>query len=181
MKSHNWADFSVVVESEFLWRVIFDNPPINLVTPEMLVELPELIDAMQAATELRVVSIAKIRGRVRGIGNELSLAMDMDMDIDMRFASRQALFGQPETASGNLPGWRRSGIPPPADRPSSSVGSRPVQRRLPGRCGELYLNSFLWPGSQRRRGAALANGRNQAGDYEMRLGHYLGRPIGPEA
>jgi enoyl-CoA hydratase/carnithine racemase len=98
MKSHNWADFSVVVESEFLWRVIFDNPPINLVTPEMLVELPELIDAMQAATELRVVSIAKIRGRVRGIGNELSLA------TDMRFASRQALFGQPETASGNLPG-----------------------------------------------------------------------------
>jgi len=145
MKNMEWTDFSVVVESEHLWRVIFDNPPINLVTPEMLLQLPELIDEMQAASELRVVifesanpdyflnhydtsrvaetpkgkgasgyplmvdtssrlshlpvaSVAKIRGRVRGIGSELTLAMDM------RFASRQALFGQPETASGNLPG-----------------------------------------------------------------------------
>ena len=38
-----------------------------------------------------VVSIAKIRGRTRGIGNEFVLA------CDMRFASRQsALFGNPE-------------------------------------------------------------------------------------
>jgi enoyl-CoA hydratase/carnithine racemase len=29
-------------------RVTFDNPPINLVSPEMLVELPELIDQMKA-------------------------------------------------------------------------------------------------------------------------------------
>ncbi|SBS70488.1 hypothetical protein MHPYR_10161 [uncultured Mycobacterium sp.] len=55
MKSQQWTHFSVRVESEQLWRVTFDNPPINLVTPEMLVELPELIDEMQAATELRVV------------------------------------------------------------------------------------------------------------------------------
>jgi enoyl-CoA hydratase/carnithine racemase len=45
-----------------------------------------------------VVSIAKVRGRVRGIGSELTQAMDM------RFASERALFCQPETASGNLPG-----------------------------------------------------------------------------
>src|SRR5215467_4663493 len=38
-----------------------------------------------------VVSVAKIRGRTRGVGNEFVLA------CDMRFASRQsALFGQPE-------------------------------------------------------------------------------------
>jgi hypothetical protein len=30
-------------------------PPINLVTPEILVELPELIDQVNAASELRVV------------------------------------------------------------------------------------------------------------------------------
>src|ERR1700719_1140091 len=43
-----------------------------------------------------VVSIAKIRGRTRGIGNEFVLA------CDMRFASRQsALFGNPEI--GALP------------------------------------------------------------------------------
>ena len=46
-----------------------------------------------------VVSIAKVRGRTRGIGNEFVLA------CDMRFASRQsALFGQPEIGIGLVPG-----------------------------------------------------------------------------
>jgi enoyl-CoA hydratase/carnithine racemase len=46
-----------------------------------------------------VVSIAKIRGRTRGIGNEFVLA------CDMRFASRQsALFGNPELGVGLVPG-----------------------------------------------------------------------------
>ncbi len=46
-----------------------------------------------------VVSIAKIRGRTRGIGNEFVLA------CDMRFASRQkALFGNPEVGVGLVPG-----------------------------------------------------------------------------
>ena len=45
------------------------------------------------------VSIAKIRGRTRGIGNEFVLA------CDMRFASRQtAVFGQPEIGVGLVPG-----------------------------------------------------------------------------
>src|ERR1700746_2950096 len=46
-----------------------------------------------------VVSIAKIRGRARGIGNEFVLA------CDMRFASRQsAIFGNPEIGVGLVPG-----------------------------------------------------------------------------
>src|SRR5579862_8844186 len=46
-----------------------------------------------------IVSLAKVRGRARGIGNELLLA------CDMRFASRQsALFGQPEVGVGLIPG-----------------------------------------------------------------------------
>jgi enoyl-CoA hydratase/carnithine racemase len=46
-----------------------------------------------------VVSVAKIRGRTRGIGNEFVLA------CDMRFASRQsALFGNPEVGVGLIPG-----------------------------------------------------------------------------
>src|SRR5271170_437283 len=46
-----------------------------------------------------VVSIAKVRGRTRGIGNEFALA------CDMRFASRQsALFGNPEVGVGLVPG-----------------------------------------------------------------------------
>jgi enoyl-CoA hydratase/carnithine racemase len=46
-----------------------------------------------------VVSIAKVRGRTRGIGNEFVLA------CDMRFASRQnAVFGNPEVGVGLIPG-----------------------------------------------------------------------------
>ncbi len=46
-----------------------------------------------------VVSIAKIRGRLRGIGNEFALA------CDMRFASRDnTLFGNPEVGVGLIPG-----------------------------------------------------------------------------
>jgi enoyl-CoA hydratase/carnithine racemase len=46
-----------------------------------------------------VVSVAKIRGRTRGIGNEFVLA------CDMRFASRRrAIFGNPEVGVGLVPG-----------------------------------------------------------------------------
>ncbi|HEY6273982.1 MAG TPA: enoyl-CoA hydratase/isomerase family protein [Terriglobales bacterium] len=46
-----------------------------------------------------VVSIAKVRGRTRGIGNEFVLA------CDMRFAGRQtAIFGNPEVGVGLVPG-----------------------------------------------------------------------------
>ena len=66
-------------------------------------ERPEVLDLWRdfvlRLTSIPVVSIAKIRGRTRGIGNEFVLA------CDMRFASRQsALFGQPEIGVGLVPG-----------------------------------------------------------------------------
>lgn len=269
-----WTNFSVAAESERLWRVTFDNPPINLITPEMLVELPQLIDQMQAAPELRVVvfesanpdyflnhydtsrvaetpkdrgvtgyplvidtnirlsrlpvvSIAKIRGRLRGVGNEFALAMDM------RFASQTALLGQPETANGNLPGggglehlprllgraralevalssddypgelaerygWVNRTVEDSDldglvdtlarriasfDKESIAAVKQQINRyTLPSAediesSFDIYASSFGWPGSKRRLPAAMSAGRNQAGDYEMRLGYHLGRPI----
>jgi enoyl-CoA hydratase/carnithine racemase len=277
MKMEQWTHFSVAVENECLWRVTFNNPPINLVTPEILVELPELIDQMEAVSELRVVvfesanpdyflshydtsrvaetpkglgvtgyplvidistrlsrlpvvSIAKVRGRVRGIGSEFTQAMDM------RFASERALFGQPETASGNLPGGgglehlprlmgrgRALEVALSSDDYSGELAERygwvnrtvddkdldalvdTLARRIASydkesiaavkqqinrytlpspedmmSSLEIYLTSFEWPGSKRRLAAALAAGRNQPGDYEMRLGYHLGQPIGAE-
>jgi len=63
-------------------------------------EIPDLWrDFVLRLSSTPVVSIAKIRGRTRGIGNEFVLA------CDMRFASRQsALFGQPEIGVGLVPG-----------------------------------------------------------------------------
>ena len=67
------------------------------------VEQPEVLglwrDVVLRLSSAPVVSIAKIRGRTRGIGNEFVLA------CDMRFASRQsALFGNPEVGVGLVPG-----------------------------------------------------------------------------
>jgi enoyl-CoA hydratase/carnithine racemase len=266
-----WTHFSVTAETERLWRVTFDNPPINLVTPEMLCELPALIDQMEAAPELRVVvfesanpdyflshydtsrvaetpkdlgvtgyplvidinirlsrmpvvSIAKIRGRLRGVGNEFTQAMDM------RFASRGALLCQPETANGNLPGggglehlprllgraralevtlssddypgelaerygWVNRAVDDSEldglvdtlarriasfDKDSIAAVKQQINRHtLPSAedlksSADIYFDSFEWPGSRRRLPAALAAGRNRAGDYEMRLGYHLG-------
>ncbi|GAA1299509.1 enoyl-CoA hydratase/isomerase family protein [Pseudonocardia xinjiangensis] len=267
-----WTHFTVTAETGRLWRVTFDSPPINLVTPEMLTELPELIDEMEAAPDLRVVvfesanpdyflnhydtsrvaetptglgvtgyplvidagtrlsrlpvvSIAKIRGRVRGVGCEFAQAMDM------RFAGDGALFGQPETANGNLPGggglehlplllgraraleviltsddypadlaerygWVNRAVPDAEldglvdtlarriasfDKDSITAVKGQVNRyTLPSAediksSYDIYFASFGWPGSQRRLPAAIAAGRNQAGDYEFRLGYHLGR------
>src|SRR5208282_2390653 len=66
-------------------------------------ERPEVLglwrDFVLRLSSTPVVSIAKIRGRTRGIGNEFVLA------CDMRFASQQgALFGNPELGVGLVPG-----------------------------------------------------------------------------
>ena len=66
-------------------------------------ERPEMLglwrDFVLRLSSTPVVSIAKIRGRTRGIGNEFVLA------CDMRFASRKsALFGNPEVGVGLVPG-----------------------------------------------------------------------------
>jgi len=132
---------SIARENASVWRVTFNNPPINMFVPTTIDELRALMTDLEADPSVKVVffqsanpefftahldvakaaerpevlglwrdfvvrlsstpvvSIAKIRGRTRGIGNEFVLA------CDMRFASRQsALFGQPEIGVGLVPG-----------------------------------------------------------------------------
>src|SRR4029077_15896743 len=70
--------------------------------------LPVLIDTFVRLTKSPVVSIAKIRGCVRGVSSEFVLA------CDMRFASRENMrLGQPEAAVGLHPGSRGTETPPP--------------------------------------------------------------------
>jgi enoyl-CoA hydratase/carnithine racemase len=127
-------------------KVIFSNPPVNLIVPETVARLHEVVKELSEDAQVQVViftssvsgyffnhfnlaeasrfpmlpgtvsmpvwvdlvlrlskapfiSIASIRGRTRGGGNELTLA------CDLRYASREhALFGQPEVGVGILPG-----------------------------------------------------------------------------
>jgi enoyl-CoA hydratase/carnithine racemase len=134
-------------ETSAYWRVLLDNPPLNVVDQAIFEGLQDLLARMDASPDLRVVvfesaslhfylahsdmsgksrsytnsagpsgmnilmdtlvrltkspvvSIAKIRGRVRGLGSEFALA------CDMRFASREnTLLGQPEVGAGVIPG-----------------------------------------------------------------------------
>src|SRR3984893_13639204 len=137
----------VIEQTPAYWRVVFDNPPFNMMddtifaglqdlltridaSPSLRVAvfesenpdfylshfdltgkigniltavgpsgLPILIDTFVRLTKSPVVSIAKIRGCVRGACSEFVLA------CDMRFASREnTLLGQPEVGVGVHPG-----------------------------------------------------------------------------
>jgi enoyl-CoA hydratase/carnithine racemase len=125
-------------------KITFSNPPVNLIIPETVSRLHEVVKELSEDAQVHVViftssvsdyffnhfnlaeaskfpmlpgampvwvdlvlrlskapfiSIASIRGRTRGGGNELTLA------CDLRYASREhALFGQPEVGVGILPG-----------------------------------------------------------------------------
>jgi enoyl-CoA hydratase/carnithine racemase len=127
-------------------RITFENPPANLVVPETIVRLHDIVTGFEKDPDIQVVvfksdspdffinhfdgatagdlppparegdaplwtdmvvrlskapyvSIAAIRGRTRGGGNELALA------CDLRYASREkSFFGQPEVGIGIVPG-----------------------------------------------------------------------------
>jgi enoyl-CoA hydratase/carnithine racemase len=71
----------------------------NIMTAVGRSGLPILIDTFVRLTKSAVVSIAKIRGCVRGVSSEFVLA------CDMRFASREnTRLGQPEVGVGVHPG-----------------------------------------------------------------------------
>ncbi len=139
------TQFSISEPSAGYWRVVFSNPPINLLNSKTVLELGEIVRRIEEAQDLRVVvftsghpefymarydladtnpvafaptesgvtyfidsmlrmneagpiTIASIRGRVRGGGSEFALS------CDMRFASiENGLFGQPEVGVGIVP------------------------------------------------------------------------------
>src|SRR6266704_5855597 len=125
------SQLRIIEETPAYWRVVFDNPPLNIVGARMFEDLQDLLARMDASPSLRVVvfesanpdfylahfdltgktgnittavgpsglpilmdtfvrltkspvvSIARIRGCVRGVSSEFVLA------CDMRFASRE--------------------------------------------------------------------------------------------
>jgi enoyl-CoA hydratase/carnithine racemase len=136
----------VTRHSDAYWQVTFDNPPLNLYSPEIVAAMRALIDELESDEQVQVVvfdsavpdffmahldllrtdeidrspgktglapwpdfatraarlpcvTVASVRGRARGVGNELSMAMDV------RFASKEkAVFGQLEMSCGAFPG-----------------------------------------------------------------------------
>src|SRR6202040_482382 len=141
------AHVRIIEETSGYWRVLFENPPFNIVDATIFEGLQDLLARMDASPSLRVVvfesanpefylahfdltgktgnittavgpsglsirvdtfvrltkspvvSIAKIRGCVRGVSSEFVLA------CDMRFAAREnTRLGHPEVGVGVHPG-----------------------------------------------------------------------------
>jgi enoyl-CoA hydratase/carnithine racemase len=68
-------------------------------TPEGEDAVPVWTEIVLRLSKAPYITIASIRGRTRGGGDELTLA------LDLRYASREnAIFGQPEVGGGLLPG-----------------------------------------------------------------------------
>ena len=95
-------------------------------------ERPEVLglwrDFVLRLSSTPVVSIAKIRGRTRGIGNEFVLA------CDMRFASRQSAIRQPRDRRRTDPGRWSAGMAPAFGRPLAGARDRAQRRRFRCRC-----------------------------------------------
>jgi enoyl-CoA hydratase/carnithine racemase len=88
--------FDSVTPDFFLARYDLSATPPDPAAP--FAGLLAFADTARRISDSPVISIAAIRGRTRGGGNELALA------CDMRFASvENALLGQPEVPSGLLP------------------------------------------------------------------------------
>src|SRR5277367_1559998 len=49
------TQFHVANVTESYWRVTFDNPPINLVTPDTINELQRFVESMEGDAQLKVV------------------------------------------------------------------------------------------------------------------------------
>jgi Enoyl-CoA hydratase/isomerase len=97
----------------------------NIMTAVGRSGLPILMDTFVRLTKSAVVTIAKIRGCVRGVSSEFVLA------CDMRFASREnTRLGQPEVGVGSASRRRRSGTPPPFGRPRPRARNYPERKRL---------------------------------------------------
>ncbi|MBT2500117.1 enoyl-CoA hydratase/isomerase family protein [Agromyces sp. ISL-38] len=77
----------------------FDLAALGELPPTPEGELPIWTDLVVRLTNAPYITVASIRGRTRGGGNELALA------LDLRYASLEnAFFGQPEVGAGLLPG-----------------------------------------------------------------------------
>jgi enoyl-CoA hydratase/carnithine racemase len=97
-------------------------------------ELPIWTDLVVRLSNAPYITVGSIRGRTRGGGNELALA------LDLRYASLEnAIFGQPEVGAGLLPGavaapsvsrcsWGATG----RSRSSSAAATTTPRRRSAG-------------------------------------------------
>jgi enoyl-CoA hydratase/carnithine racemase len=159
----------------------FDLAAADFPAPEGEDAVPVWTDLVLKLSKAPYITIAAIRGRTRGGGNELALA------LDLRYASREkAIFGQPEVGSGLLPGGGGTERLPRTigrDRALEAIltsakaqvnrASLPPDADLVAAYGE-FARSLTLPGFLTRAAGTQAIAEQAGIDFEYRLGEYIG-------
>lgn len=143
------AQIRAARRSPAYWRVTIDNPPINVMGPEMLKQFQEVIDAFEADEQVRVVVF--------------------DSAVDDYFLNHSDLTAELKDLT-SLPAGP-TGLPP---RPNFLVRLT----RLPVASVALIRGRATGngrPAAQNGIKALMAHGFHKRGDVENRLGYYLGQ------
>ncbi len=112
----------------------------NIMTAVGASGLPILMDTFVRLTKSPVVSIARIRGCVRGVSSEFVLA------CDMRFASREnTRLGQPEVGVGLHPGGGGTERLPHLVGRSKSFSARTISTATPRNDTDTSTGHFQTP------------------------------------
>jgi hypothetical protein len=132
-------------QSPAYWRVTIDNPPINVMGPEMVRQFQEVINALEADENVRVVVF--------------------DSAVDDYFLNHSDFLAKLEDLTALPPG--PTGLPPWPDFLVRLT-------RVPVASGwDACIASLGRPAAQDGIKALMARGFHKPGDVENRLGYYL--------
>src|SRR6266403_2234303 len=151
------AQVRVIEESPAYWRIVFDNPPLNIVGASMFAGLQNLLARMDASPNLRVAVFDGETAERYGYVNRALPSIELDGFVDA-LARRIASFDRhPIAAAKNL--INQVSLPS-ADRLLDSLTS--------------FTTALTWPEAQQRFQALFKRGWNEPGDMENRYSELLG-------
>ena len=147
------AQIRVAQRSAAYWRVTIDNPPINVMGPEMLRQFQEVIAALEADEQVIRAEQAEAYGYI----NRALPDADLDAFVEA-LATRIAGFDK--WAIANTKRLVNTSLPPDVE-----IGAG----------WDACIASLGRPAAQNGIKALMARGFHKPGDVENRLGYYLGQ------
>jgi hypothetical protein len=150
------AQIRLTRRSPEYWRVTIDNPPINVMGPEMVKQFQEVIGALEADEQVRVVVF--------------------DSAVDDYFLNHSIFTARLEDLTSMPLATRIAKF----DKWAIAQTKRLVNTSLPpdvelGAGWDACIASLGRPAAQERVKALMARGFQKPADVEDRLGYYLGQ------
>jgi enoyl-CoA hydratase/carnithine racemase len=190
------AHLRIIEETPAYWRVVLDNPPLNIMGASIFEGLQDLLARMDASPSLRVVVFESANPEFAGVrpggggterlpplvgrGRALEIILGAN-DFDGETAERYGyvnrvlpdaeLDGFVDLLARRIASFDRRPIAA-AKNLINQVSLPPVDRLLDGLTS--FTTALTWPESQRRFQALSNRGLGQPGEMENRFGELLG-------